>query len=580
LFCRLLRYCLGEDRFAPDEQRYRIANAFPEGLVGAEVMIDGSPWAILRPIGMGRQHFAIPNGDLDSIKADAIHSTGMEPFLGAVENRILSTDVVSLVPGDPPLHAWLVALAWFTRDQECRFDDVLDWRSSASDSGSPVRSFSGTKTLDALRALIGAIVPEEYKFRAEVDQLETEYRETDQETHHRKWEADQLRSRLAVELRLRKDDLPPGRLAVESLREAARAELANVAAADFAKDPLHLGSLRKTSEDAQNRVNGLLKDLAEVEARIPEIERVMSLIKGELPGVTYSIREAENPVCPVCEVPIDQALAEGCKLSHKLPNPEQIRLRWDKRRQEFERESQRLDEHRERKARISSELAAARKHAEELHQRLRDAERARDARSNAWYKAQRLIDDVERLEELLITQEKTQSNAEKLADAIEAKRQQTAVFRDAQATVFHRLSEFFDAIIREIVGPDAKGKAFLDGNGLHLSVEMGGERSTAAIDSLKVLAFDLAVLCMSIEGCTHIPAFLAHDSPREADLGQSLYHQLFRLAWTLEQVGTQPLFQYIVTTTTPPPKELLKAPWLRETLGGTPAEARLLKRDL
>lgn len=35
LFCRLLRYCLGEDRFAPGEQRERIAQAFPEGRVGA-----------------------------------------------------------------------------------------------------------------------------------------------------------------------------------------------------------------------------------------------------------------------------------------------------------------------------------------------------------------------------------------------------------------------------------------------------------------------------------------------------------------------------------------------------------------
>ena len=41
LFCRLLRYCLGEDRFAPGEQRDRIAKAFPEGRVGAEVMLDG-----------------------------------------------------------------------------------------------------------------------------------------------------------------------------------------------------------------------------------------------------------------------------------------------------------------------------------------------------------------------------------------------------------------------------------------------------------------------------------------------------------------------------------------------------------
>lgn len=41
LFCRLLRYCLGEQRFADETQRERIAVAFPNGIVGAEVMLDG-----------------------------------------------------------------------------------------------------------------------------------------------------------------------------------------------------------------------------------------------------------------------------------------------------------------------------------------------------------------------------------------------------------------------------------------------------------------------------------------------------------------------------------------------------------
>lgn len=42
LFCRLLRYCLGEDRFAPEDQRGRIGEVFPDGQVGAEVMLDGT----------------------------------------------------------------------------------------------------------------------------------------------------------------------------------------------------------------------------------------------------------------------------------------------------------------------------------------------------------------------------------------------------------------------------------------------------------------------------------------------------------------------------------------------------------
>jgi hypothetical protein len=110
-------------------------------------------------------------------------------------------------------------------------------------------------------------------------------------------------------------------------------------------------------------------------------------------------------------------------------------------------------------------------------------------------------------------------------------------------------------------------------------VQWGGERSTAAIESLKVIAFDLAVLCMSMEGATRLPAFLVHDSPREADLGLSVYHRLFDLVSGLEG-GSTSAFQYIVTTTTQPPPEFQKEPWLRLELRGAPPEERLLRCDL
>ena len=152
-------------------------------------------------------------------------------------------------------------------------------------------------------------------------------------------------------------------------------------------------------------------------------------------------------------------------------------------------------------------------------------------------------------------------------------------FRDTHAITFNRLSHFFDAILGELLGPDATGRVFLDGNGLKLSVELGGERSTAAIDSLKVIAFDLAAMCMSIEGQAHQPAFLIHDSPREADLGLSIFHRLFNVVRALEDKREQPLFQYIITTTTSPPLELIKVPCLTGTLGGATTD-RLLRRDL
>jgi hypothetical protein len=94
------------------------------------------------------------------------------------------------------------------------------------------------------------------------------------------------------------------------------------------------------------------------------------------------------------------------------------------------------------------------------------------------------------------------------------------------------------------------------------------------------VAFDLAALCLSIEGVTRIPSFLLHDSPREADLGGSIYGRLFDIVEELENIGASPLFQYILTTTTAPPLKFRGSPYLRLKLHGDPPAQRLLGIDL
>src|SRR5713101_1609063 len=55
LLCRLLRYCLGEDTFANEELRAKIGAAFPDGLVGAEIVLGGTSWGVVRPLGSTRR---------------------------------------------------------------------------------------------------------------------------------------------------------------------------------------------------------------------------------------------------------------------------------------------------------------------------------------------------------------------------------------------------------------------------------------------------------------------------------------------------------------------------------------------
>lgn len=581
LFCRLLRYCLGEDRYAAEDQRERVSVAFLNGIVGAEVMLDGVCWAILRPLGVRRRHMAVAGGNLDEIAAGEGTSTGPEPFLDAVESSILTTGLAALISGQrSDRRSWPIALAWLTRDQECRFNDLLEWRSTASDSDSPARGMTQTEKLDALRAFIIAINPEEHAKRAEVANLDDQRRALELEIGHRRWEMDRTQSRLADALGVSRETLADGPLAVEQMRKAAEDRLVSAAKLPAGQPRSGVDAARREHEGARAEWTRLEAERIRIEATIPESEKMASQLQGELPGISFSKSEAESPICPICDVPIDRALAEGCGVSHKLPDLEACRQRLALRKKNIEDEINRLAGLRSARTQTLQQLALAKQRVDQLAESLAAIEKARDAREGAWYSARRLVDDVERLSELIGTQETAQKSAREIVSRLETERAVLGAFRDKQARVFGRVSEKFDPIVRRLVGSDAKGRVTLSGNGLEPNVNMGGDRTTAAIDSLKVLAFDLAVLCLSIEGATRVLAFLIHDSPREADLGLSIYHRLFRLVAEIEGSGSLPQFQYIVTTTTRPPEDLAVEPWLRLTLRGSPGTERLLRRDL
>ncbi|MEW8494549.1 MAG: hypothetical protein AB2604_12170 [Candidatus Thiodiazotropha taylori] len=581
LFCRLLRYCLGEERFAPDDQRDRISEVFPDGLVGAEIMLDECCWMIIRPLGNRRRHVAVQNGNLDEIVVGDTASTGIEPFLDAVEQTILTTELTDLVPGHRhERRSWPIALAWLARDQECRFDHVLDWRAAASDSDSPARGLNQTEKLDALRAFLQAITPEEHAKRAEISKLDDEKRAIEQEIGHRKWEIHRIKSRLVAELNVAEDALTQGVFAIEALRQAAQAQLAKAAGISGDEVSSETEVARQEYETARAEVVELDRRIGILEADIPNSERIIAKINGEYPGLSYALQEAESFPCPICEVPVDRILASKCELSHKLPDVEACRRRLEKNRQELADENDRLNNAKNERTQTKQTISIAQQHASRLEERLKKLEAARRSHESAWYSAKRLADDVENLAGLVDQQEAASNSLRERAATIEQERERVGAFLNQQARVFGQLSQKFDPIIRTLVGQDAKGSIALTGKGLNLTVKMGGNRSTSAIDSLKVIAFDLGSLCLSIEGKTRVPTFLVHDSPREADLGLPLYDQVFHFARRLEEVGGQPLFQYVVTTTTRPPPDLAKPPWLRLTLRGTPASERLLKCDL
>lgn len=581
LFCRLLRYCLGEERHSVDEQRQHIGVAFPEGYVSAEVMVCGELWGVVRPLGGGREHHAVQGHQPQALLASLPpQPSGMAPMVEAIQRQILTEPIAKLMQAERPLDSWLVTLAWLTRDQECRFDKVLDWRAADSESGSPVRSMSQTRVLEALRALLGAIGNEEIDARAQISRLEEGAKAGGTEVDRLLWQVKRSRKDAAEAVGLPLEDLPEGRLCIDVLQRTAADRLAKLAKVNSGDLHGNVAELRVKHEMQQSVVADLEVKEAAATAAADALKALLPALRGELTAGKMKVLDASLPVCVLCEVPIDRALAEGCKLSHKLPDLDALQ----KRTQELEDKVQKCGlvlKTNEDAARAAKQaLPTARARQRELKRALDAAERAQDARSGAWRGAQVARDGAKRLADLYDELETARGKFDKQSEVIEAKRDQLGSYREAaQRATFDQLSAQFNAVIRALIAPESNGRVVLGADRLKLNVELGGSRSTAAIESLKVIAFDLAALCMSVEGKTHAPAFCVHDSPREADLGLSVYQRLFELVAAME--SAQPvLFQYIVTTTTSPPEHLCKRPWLVETLFGSPADRRLLGVDL
>lgn len=279
-------------------------------------------------------------------------------------------------------------------------------------------------------------------------------------------------------------------------------------------------------------------------------------------------------------MPIDKALAEGCGISTATCDLAALQTEAAKLRDDIQTQEKEISTLEGRKPSLKSDVAVARQKLDRLDQAVRNLETALNKHSTAIREAQRAVDQAEAYTDLMTERSKVSKSLSDMEQEQQKTKDELAAHRSSVAGVIRDLSSHFDAVLRELVPGEIKGTAKLDGNGLALKVEMGGDRSTAAIESLKVVAFDLAALSMTIEGKTSLADFVVHDSPREADLGESIYFRLFEFARKLESFGPGPLFQYVVSTTTRPPDEFCSDPWLRLTVKGAPAEDRLLRADL
>ena len=177
--------------------------------------------------------------------------------------------------------------------------------------------------------------------------------------------------------------------------------------------------------------------------------------------------------------------------------------------------------------------------------------------------------------------ERQLDDAEKKLDGSKAKLEKLIVDQRKRAADF---SSRFNALVQRTVPVHHNGMVEINEEEVNFQILRGVSVSGEAIETLAILLGDLALLFESKEEHSRHPGLLIHDSPREADLKEGIYRRMLNMvdeiAKAHAELGDVP-FQYIVTTTAPPPKEMQKAPYLLDPLlDASKPEGRLLGMDL
>src|SRR6202034_142943 len=116
------------------------------------------------------------------------------------------------------------------------------------------------------------------------------------------------------------------------------------------------------------------------------------------------------------------------------------------------------------------------------------AEQEQDRLFGVSREGDRLLGKAKELETLVAERTEAITEGSSGKKMHEEREGQIRLIRQKNEGAVRRLSQLFDGVIRELVPGEIEGSILIDGKGITLKVSQGGERSTAAIDSLKVVA--------------------------------------------------------------------------------------------
>lgn len=602
-FCRLLRYILGEKTFGNKSNMALIKRAFPNGYVAAELFVKETKWAVMRPLGENRNSYVLKGSTIEELiekKGEAAYQETYPAKIG-LEGLLDPLESATVVRTNEPIK-WGHLLAWCTRDQEARFQNIHDWRSPRSDSDWPSFRFPKSDPLFVMRVVLGLFLRDELEGEEALSKLQQTLEKQESALEVAKKEPAYWREHYDVHVRKQLQGILP--------EDAAQIANALVATDDILPDLKHftakakyeLGEQLQKLEEAETAVQNEINEINErIAADKSELQQLAGLFKLETTAegeaaaglkrdeeFRQSASANKNKICPYGDILIGdcsyvlerQRLLErnAIKDTHALEQMEAKRaaargraasqqqtLNQNIRANELERKNLT-----DRQNKLVGEVSLKRTLQSALDTDLENL--------TAWKARHESPDKYGKLHEQVASIEGLKKQIDDKKEELNRLLAEHDANRDLLNTIFSKAA-------RQVL-PSANydGKVKLEDRELHFQITHGGTMTGEAMETLAVLLADISCLVYnSFSSRSYLPGFLLHDSPREADLGLRLYRGFFRFAAQLQSDfqnrGGIP-FQYVITTTTSPPKALTNDSFLALQLDASKESELLFRRDL
>ncbi len=557
LMTRLIRYCLGEQGFGDRIIRQSICDFLPHGYVMAEIDIVGETWFIARPVGVESSRMSWAAQDGLSAIVDESKRINFTSFIEYIYQAVLGSMPTIQLPHAKRSVSWVDSVGWLAPDQACAHKSHVEWRPGGSSSSS-----RGLKIEDnhiVIRTLMDLLGSEDSEMITKHKNLLSQQGRMGHQIELaeaiNKNMRDRLRNRLAGEIAEIADldgELLAGRILefASKQRESLERLLREI------DDPVPKWA--NSNNDLQKKIGAAeqsrqreINDREVAEAQLEMIqddsnELARNAAMGNWCNLFLTRDEAVSRGCP--GVGDDEPGLMDPRKSRKVADYKATIVECSKRIENIDAQLVELN----KQAEVSKcELQKAR---ETVANRIDPLKARIDNYVQLEREAQTFLTSLQKTAKMI---EEWKNLKPEIKSSLKLRHDADLRYQKNRET----LSQHFCFAVSELTGRDVSGSIEINANGIFPRVKDDARSRGEALGTTEVLAFDLGCLAASIEGLGFHPRFIVHDSPRDADMEEPLYHRLFEFVAGLEDAfgSREPSFQYIITTTTMPPDEIVKS---------------------